>query len=508
MGAEAAYAELVRRTREQALLASCAELLGWDEETCMPPGGIAHRARQRGLLAALLHDQATDPRLGDLLAVVEGSDLVRGLDCPAAVNVREIRRNYDRETRLPRALVEETARVTALAEQEWAVARRRSDFARFRPWLEKVIVLCRRYAEAVGGEPYDAQLDAYEPGLRAEPLTELFDALRRDLVPLANALTHATRRPPARVLRGPFLVKRQRAFVEPVVAALGFDFRAGRIDVGQHPFFSTIGPGDVRLATRFRAGDFCEGFYATLHEAGHGLYEQGLPAEHHGTPMGECPSVALHESQARLWENAVGRHRGFWEHVFPLARRAFPSALRHVTLDDFHFAVNTVEASLVRARADEVTYNLHILIRFELERALIDGALSASELPAAWNEAYRHYLGVTPASDAEGCLQDGHWGAGMFGYFPTYTLGNILAAQLFAAAEQGLGSVGPAFARGEFGELLGWLRANVHQHGGRWPVARLIERVTGSPPDPRPLVAYLRCKYGELYDVSVPPAAP
>ncbi|HEX5270731.1 MAG TPA: carboxypeptidase M32 [Gemmataceae bacterium] len=503
MRPEIAYAELIRRTREQSLLASCAELLGWDEDTYMPPAGGDHRAAQLALLAGLQHARETDPALGDLLAAVEGSSLVADPESAPAVNVREIRRTYDRQTRLPRHLVEELAGAASLAEHAWAEARRAADFAHFRPWLEKVIRLKQREAEslALTADPYDSLLDGYEPGARADELVVLFDALRRELVPLVNALAYAPRRPGPACLRGPFPVERQRAFGEAVAAGVGFDFRRGRLDTTTHPFFSPLGPGDCRITTRFSEQSFCDGLFAILHEVGHGLYEQGLPAEHAGTPLGEASSLGLHESQARLWENAVGRSRAFWRHFLPAARAAFPGPLAGVSLDEFHFAVNAVEPTLIRVGADEVTYNLHILIRFELERALLSGDLAGRDLPGAWEEAYRHYLGVVPPDDAAGCLQDGHWAAGMFGYFPTYTLGNVFAAQLMARAREELGDLDEAFARGDFGALLGWLREKVYREGGRYSASRLIERVTGSPPDQRPLVEGLRAKYGQLYAI-------
>jgi carboxypeptidase Taq len=503
MRPEIAYAELVRRTREESLLASCAELLAWDEDICMPPAGAEHRAAQLALLAGLQHARATDPRVGELLAAVEGSSLVSNPDSDAAVNVRGIRRAYARQTRLPRRLVEELAHTASLSERAWAEARRTADFSRFRPWLERIVVLKQREAEALDltADPYDALLDGYEPGARGADLTNLFDALRRELVPLANAVGYGGCRPSTAFLHRSFPIARQRMFSEAVAAAVGFDFRRGRLDTTTHPFFSPLGPGDCRITTRFAEHHFSEGLLATLHEVGHGLYEQGLPAEHHGTPRGEVSSLALHESQARLWENAVGRSRPFWQHFFPEARAAFPDALADVSADDLHRAVNAVEASLIRVGADEVTYNLHILIRFELERAMLAGDLGAGDLPAAWAEAYRHYLGVVPQSDAEGCLQDGHWAAGMFGYFPTYTLGNILAAQLFARARQEVGDFDEPFARGDFGGLLGWLHAKVYREGSRYPARQLIERVTGSPPDHQPLVGGLRRKLAELYGI-------
>jgi carboxypeptidase Taq len=501
MRAEAAYSELVRRVREKSLLAECLEALAWDEVTYMPPSGAEHRAAQAALLAGMVHEKSTDPRLGELLAAVEASAVVSDPESVPAANVREIRRLYDWETRLPRPLVEETARVTALAEQEWTAARRRADFARFRPWLERVVALGREHAAAVdpASPPYDVLLRYYEANLTAAPLTDLFAALRRELVPLADALAHARRRPDGAILARRFAIGRQRKFCERVAAAVGFDFAAGRLDTTTHPFFSTLGPRDVRITTRFQPQRFGDGLFAVLHEVGHGLYEQNLPTEYHGTPVGEAPSLALHEAQARLWENAVGRSRAFWAYFFPLARDLFPAALRGVGPDEFHFAVNAVEPTLIRAAADEVTYNLHVLIRFELERALVGGDLAAADLPAAWAEAHRHHLGVTPRDDAESCLQDGHWGAGMFGYFPVYTVGNLLAAQIFARAREDLPDLDQSFARGDFRGLLDWLREKIYRHGGRYTVEQLTERVTGSPLHIRPFLDGLRQKYAELY---------
>jgi carboxypeptidase Taq len=496
-----AYDELTRRVKEEALLASCAALLGWDEETYMPGAGAAHRASQQALLAGLLHDRATDPRRGELLAAVEGSDLVAEPDSPEAVNVRELRRVYDRETRLPRPLVEEYARAASLAQQAWVAAHDRGDWSLFRPWVEKVLALKREEAACLrpGVDLYDTMLDEYEPGMTGRQVAALFDALRGELIDLVGAIGAARRRADGSILRRPYPLDRQRQFGAEVAAAVGFDFRSGRLDTSPHPFFTTIGPGDYRITTRYRLHEFGEGLFGILHEVGHALYEQGLDPAQHGLPMGESVSVGVHESQARLWENTVGRSPSFWRHFFPLARRHFPEALRGVSLDEFFFAVNHVAPSLNRARADEVTYNLHTLIRFELERALVAGDLKAADVPSAWNEKYLRYLGVTPANDTDGCLQDGHWGGGLIGYFPTYTLGNLLAAQLFDRASADLGGLDDDFARGRFDRLLGWLRDRVYRHGQRYPAARLIEHATGAPPDHRPLLAALRRKYGVLY---------
>jgi carboxypeptidase Taq len=493
MTPDSAYDELIRLSREEAILASCVDVLEWDEETYLPRAGVAHRSEQLAMLAGLLHDRTIDPRVEELLGALEGSDLVADPESPAAVNVRELRRAYDRERRLPRRLVEESARVTALAQQAWADAREGSEFARFRPWLDRQLALAREEADAVGFPEtrYDALLEDYEPGVTTAQVTTLFATLRGELVPLVQAM--ADRRTP--MLRRDYPVDRQRIFAEAVANAVGFDFDRGRLDTAVHPFCTSLGPGDCRITTRYTSSDFGSGFFTVLHEVGHALYEQGLDPAHYGTPMGEAASLGLHESQSRLWENFVGRSRAFWQHFFPRARGVFHEALHDVRLDAFVRSLNRVECSPIRTEADEVTYNLHILIRFEIEQALLSGDLPSRDLPGAWADAYRDSLGIVPASDREGCLQDGHWAEGLIGYFPTYALGNVYAAQLVAAAERDLGDLDAQFARGDFGGLLGWLRDRVHRHGQRFTAARLVERATGAPPDSRALIASLRTRY-------------
>jgi carboxypeptidase Taq len=503
MRPEAAYDDLLRRAREESLLESCQALLGWDELTFMPPGGVAARANQLAYLAGLHHAQATDPRVNDLLKTVEGSALVKDAGSATAVNVREMRRAYDRLVRLPRTLVEELARVTPLAQQQWATSRQEADFAPFCPWLEKIVALVRQEAECLGYEhsPYDALLETYEPGARAADIRRLFAALRTELTPLLTAIAGSRRRRKHAILKRNYPVERQHAFAVEAAVALGFDFQRGRVDTSVHPFSTQIGPGDCRIAIRYNANYFSDAFFALLHEVGHGLYEQGLDPEHEGTPLGSISSLGLHESQSRLWENLIGRSLPFWKYFFPRARQAFPEALGKVTLGDFYLAVNHVEPSCNRVQADEVTYNLHILVRFELEQALICGNLAVADLPAAWNEAYKKTLGVNVPNDAEGCLQDGHWSEGLIGYFPTYTLGNLFAAQLFARARADLGNLDAAFVKGDFAGLLDWLRDKVHRQGARYPAPALIERITGQPPDHRPLVEALRSKFMEMYGV-------
>jgi carboxypeptidase Taq len=496
-----AYRDLLRRIREAHVLASCGSVLSWDESTYMPRQGSAYRGEQMGLLARLGHEMTTAPVIGELLAQVEGSDLVRDPECDAAVNVREIHRSYDRAVKVPAALVEELAKVTTRAQQVWRDARKASDFGLFRPHLETIVRLLREKADSIGYRTtrYDALLDEYEPGATAAEITTLFADLRAELVPLIAAIAASGRKQDRDILHREYPVDRQRLFAEAAAAAVGFDFDAGRLDVSAHPFCSGIGPGDCRITTRYSVNHFNESFFGVLHETGHALYEQGLPPEHAGTPRGSYCSLGIHESQSRLWENQVGRGRAFWEHFFPRARQTFPQALRGVSLDQWMFAINDVQPSYIRVEADEATYNLHIILRFELEQALLSGDLGAADVPAAWNEKFEQSFGLKVPSDAQGCLQDIHWSFGGLGYFPTYTLGNLYSAQLMDAARRELSGLEDDFKRGEFGRLKGWLNEKVHRPGMRWRAGELCRRVTGSALDHRPLVRYLRDKYAPLY---------
>jgi carboxypeptidase Taq len=496
-----AFAELIRHVRATALLNSCASVLDWDHHTYMPAKGAAHRAEQLALLAGLSHEQFTTPTVGELLSRAEEGRDRRESRSAAAVNLREIRRAYDRATRVPPALVEELARTAALAHDVWVDARRASDFERFRPWLAKLVGLKQQEAAAVGGSgvPYDALLDEYEPGETVARLTPVFAELRTSLVDLVGRIGRSPRRPDLSILHRAYPIAAQEAFGRTVAEAIGFDFQAGRLDATVHPFCSGIGPGDTRLTTRYDLHDFGDAFFSILHEAGHGLYDQGLEAEHFGTPMGEAVSLGIHESQSRLWENFVGRSRAFWEYWFPQARRVFPEALTDAGLDAFVFAVNDVRPSLIRVDADEATYNLHILLRFELERALIDGDLAVADLPAAWGDGMERLLGIRPPDDAHGCLQDVHWSGGSFGYFPTYMLGNLYAAQFFARARAELGDLTEQFRRGEFLPLKEWLNRTIHREGQRYRAAELVAAVTGEPLNPRYLLRHLTEKFGALY---------
>jgi carboxypeptidase Taq len=501
MSKEQSYSELLRRVKEANLLASCAGVLGWDERTYLPRQGAAFRGEQMGLLARLTHEMLTAPAIGELLADVEGSRLVAEADGDAAVNVREVRRAYDRAVKVPKELVEELARVTSQAQQVWQEARHANDFAAFKPWLEQIVRLKREQAQAIGYQavPYDALLDEYEPGATTAEVTRTFAALRQELVPLLEALAASGRKPKRDLLEREWPVDRQQVFGQAAAAAIGFDFDAGRLDVTTHPFCSGMGPGDCRITTRYNPRHFNEAFFGILHEAGHGLYEQGLDPAHFGTPRGSCASLGIHESQSRLWENQVGRGRPFWEHFFPRARQVFHGALRDVSLDDFYFAINDVRPSFIRVEADEATYNLHVVLRFELEQALISGDLQPADVPGAWNERFQKTFRLTPPTDALGCLQDIHWSGGGIGYFPTYTLGNLYAAQFMDQARRDLGDLDGDFRHGEFGRLKAWLNEKIHRPGLRHRANALCEKVTGRPLSHQPLLAYLRGKYGPLY---------
>ncbi len=496
-----AYTELFDHLKHTALLGSCAHLLGWDEQTYLPSQGAELRADQMAMLAGMVHERTTSPRVGELLSQLE-ADGGLGDETPVSANVREARRTYERATRLPQKLVEELSRVTTLSQQVWIEARHQKDFAQFLPWLEKVVALKREEATAVGygdGSPYDALLDDYEPGMTAATVQEAFTPLRNELVQLVQQIAGSSRKPDRSIITRAYPVDAQRAFGRQAAEAIGFDFSAGRLDEAAHPFCSGIGPGDCRLTTRYDEHYFPQALFGTLHEAGHGLYEQGLNRDDFGTAMGHSASLGIHESQSRMWENSVGRSREFWQHFFAPAQRAFPTVLDGVTLDEFYRAINIVEPSFIRVEADEVTYNLHVMLRFELEQPLISGDLPVADVPVIWNETFEKFLGLTPTDDAVGCLQDVHWSAGLIGYFPTYSLGNMYAAQFFNAAQEELGDLDEQFARGEFAPLRDWLRTNIHQRGHQYQADRLLEVVTGETLSHKPLTDHLKHKFGQLY---------
>lgn len=497
---KAAYDGLIRRVREISLLGSAASVLHWDERTQMPPKGAEHRSNQVSLIARLTHEQFTSPEVGALIATVESDVESENPESNITVNIRELRRSYDRQTKLPGSLVEELTKTEVLGQQAWAEARKKSDFALFKPWLEKIVSLAKQKADCFGytTERYDALLDDFEPGDTASDIVNVFDTLRAPLIELVNRVASSGRTAPIELFDRNFPAGTQEQLSRDAARAIGFDFDAGRLDVSVHPFCTHLGPGDVRMTTRYNEGKF-GAFFGVLHETGHALYSQGLPAEHYGTPLGEYVSLGIHESQSRMWENLVGRSRSFWQHFFPKAQAMFPDALRDVSLDQWLFAQNDIRPSLIRVEADEATYNLHILLRFELERAMMRDDLAPADIPGVWNETMRKYFDLTPPDDARGCLQDIHWSGGAIGYFPTYTLGNLYAAQFFEQARHDLGDLDAMFARGEFLPLLEWLRTNVHQYGRRYRARDLVKRVTGRDLSAQPLLDHLRRNVQSYY---------
>lgn len=499
----AAYAQLTTTLREIALLGSVSSVLHWDERTQMPVKGTEHRANQLSLLSRLTHEQFTSPKIGEWLAAVEESDLVRDREGDPAVNVRETRRAYDRAVKLPPALVEEMTKIEILSQAAWVEARKKADFASFEPWLRKVLNLKLREADCVGYKQsrYDALLDPYEPDETAANLTKVFESLRGPLVELVGRIGASSQKAPLEILERKYPASAQEKLGREAAAKVGFDFSAGRLDVSVHPFCSGLGPGDTRMTTRYDENYFGDAFFGVLHETGHALYDQGLPPEHFGTPRGEAISLGIHESQSRLWENFIGRSRPFWKYFLPIAKSTFPDVLSDVTEDQWYFAINDVRPSFIRTESDEATYNLHILLRFELEQAMLAGDLNTKEIPAAWNERMREYFGITPPDDAKGCLQDIHWSSGAIGYFPTYTLGNLYAAQFFEQAQNDLGDLDAQFTHGDFAPLLAWLKTNIHSQGKRFTARELVKRVTGKDLSAEPLLRHLRGKASELYGV-------
>jgi carboxypeptidase Taq len=496
MSADAAYLELLHRAREQTILASCATLLEWDADVHMPEGGAEHRAEQQALVARLLHVQATDPRLGDLLAEAElklGTRLTPG--DPAAVNLRELREEYEKARLLPASLVEDLARVTTLSYEAWRGAREERDARAFLPWLHRVVALKQAEADCLarGRDRYDALLDEWEPGLTWATLRPMFVRLRAAVGPLLDRAIDRSG-PPPELLSRPVDVRLQAEVAREVAEWVGFDFASGRLDEAVHPSTIRIGPGDVRLTTRLQPEAFTAGLLATLHELGHGLYEQYLPGEHFGAPVGEAPSLGLHESQARLVENHLGRSASFWRQLWPRLAPRLGAAFAGITADQVWRAVNHPRRDPDRITADELSYDLHIHVRVDLERALVGGTLVASELPGAWAEAYRRLLGVTPPDDRAGCLQDGHWAEGMFGFFPTYTLGNAIAAQLMQTLRRETPRLDDALAAGDPAPLFGFLRERVHRLGSLFSTPEVVERATGGPLSIEPLIAHLTAK--------------
>ena len=481
-------------------LSGIAAIAGWDKETQMPKGGADTRATQMSTLAKVIHLKNTAPRIGELLTSLEPQLAVS--DTTDGALVRLMRLEFTRRSKLPADFVAEFSKAQSIAGSVWEAARPRNDFKSFQPHLEKMFEYTLRAADLFGfdSHPYDALLWDYDPGLQTAHIKDIFSEIRTFTVPLLKKIVAAGETVDYSILDRSFPVDAQRAFALEVAQAFGYDLERGRLDVTAHPFATNFSRDDVRITTRFDEHYFPMAFYGVLHEAGHAMYEQNTAPELRRTPLARGAWSTAHESQSRLWENLVGRSLAFWQNWMPRAQQHF-KALADVDAMTMYKLVNRVQPSLIRVEADELTYNLHIMLRFELELEVLEGRLKVSELPEAWGAKMQEYLGVTPPDDRDGVMQDIHWSSGYFAYFPTYSLGNILSVQLFEKAESQMGDLHAMFARGEFQPLLHWLTHAMLRHGKTYLPPELIERSTGSSLSAAPYLRYLTKKFSGIYNL-------
>lgn len=497
--------QLKNRLARISDLGAASALLSWDQQVNMPPGGSDARAHHLATVRSLAHGLFVADETGRLLerALEESADLPYDSDDASLLRVTQ--REYEKLRRVPESLVAERARATALSFDAWQKAREESDFAQFRPHLERVLELTIQFAEALGYEErlYDALLDRYEPDMKTSQVAAVFDEVKADLVPLVQTITEQDENLSDDVFDKIYPDQAQWDFGLLVLRNMGFDFKHGRQDRSAHPFTTSFSPHDVRLTTRVQPNHFQSALFGTIHEGGHALYDQGMRIALDRTPLCSGASFGVHESQSRFWENIIARSRDFWRHYLPKLRAFFPQQLKGVDLESFYQAINKVEPSPIRVEADEVTYNLHIFLRFELEQELLEGELAVSDLPEAWNGKMEDYLGITPANDAEGVLQDVHWAEGYFGYFPSYALGNLLAVQFYNQASADMVDLQEQIARGKLEPLREWLRENIHAHGKKFTPVELTKRVTGEEMKAQHFLDYLREKYSEIYGVEI-----
>jgi carboxypeptidase Taq len=499
---EAKINQLKEILAEVADLNHAIALLGWDQQTYMPSGGAEDRGNQLATLSQIAHKKFTSEEVGRLLEDLEPQVAQLDPDSYEARLVKVTRRLYDKETKVPPEMVVEFAQLTTAAHQIWQEARAEDNFGKFQPSLEKIIDLRQRYASIFKpfDHIYDPLLDDFEPGLKTADVKAIFEALRPQQVELIQAISE---RPQVEdwFLHQPFDEQHQWDFGVEVITKFGYDWNRGRQDKSAHPFTTNFGIDDVRITTRVNPNFLNPALFGTMHEAGHALYELGVDHALGRSPLTGGASLAVHESQSRMWENLVGRSLPFWEHFYPTLQAYFPSQLGNLDLNSFYKGINKVAPSLIRVEADEATYNLHILLRLEMEIAMMEGGLAAKDLPDAWDSRMEDYLGVQPPDDAKGVLQDVHWSGGMIGYFSTYALGNLISVQLWEVINRDIPGLEEQIRQGKFEALLGWLRENIHRHGSMFEPQELVQRVTGSKIDPAPYVRYLNDKYREIYEL-------
>ena len=494
------YQQLMKRLSDVQNLNRASSVLGWDQQTHMPPGGAESRAAQLTTLSRLTHELFTADETAQLLADAAQEVAGADYDSTEASLIRVVQQDYDEQVKLPSELVAQIAHTTTLAQEVWAKARQNNDFQSFLPSLEKILDLQMQMAEHLGytDDPYDALLGQYERGMSTAQVKSIFDAHKPHLVELIAAISANKDRVSDAVLHQPFDVDKQKEFALYVVKQYGFDFERGRQDVAVHPFCTNFSRDDVRITTRFYDDFLNPALFGMMHEAGHGMYEQGSSPELDHTMLAGGTSLAVHESQSRMWENVVGRSKGFWSWALPQLKTQFPQ-LQGVDLDTFYKAINKVEPSFIRVEADEATYNLHIMLRFELEVDMIAGRVKPADLAEEWNDRFEAFFGITPPNDAQGVLQDVHWSLGLMGYFATYALGNMLSAQYYNQALKDRPSIPDDIANGKFDTLLTWLNENIHQHGRKFTGDELTRRITGEGIQSEAYTAYLQQKYGEIY---------
>jgi len=495
---QGALEQFIERSQELVRLGSILHTLSWDQETMMPPEGGPLRAQQRSTLAAICHQRLTDPVLGELLEELSSQEL----DLWMKTAVKEMKRDHYRAIRIPESLVRELSETCSLAYESWVKARKASDFPAFSPWLRKVLALKREEARCLkssNGTLYEALLDHFEPGMTVSQLDGLFSVVRPHLSQLLSRIRTAEHQPRPELLQGDFSLDSQEQFGRKVLTSMGFDWDAGRLDRSPHPFCSGLTPRDVRITTRYSPSDFSSSFFAIVHEGGHALYEQGLDWKHYGSPACEAVSMGIHESQSRLWENQVARSRMFWQHWFTELQQFFPGQLDQVPLEEFLHAINQVKASMIRVEADEVSYGLHVILRYELEKQMVEDALEVEDLEEAWNNKMKEYLGVSPSNSAEGVLQDTHWSQGLLGYFPTYLLGNLYAAQIYDQAQRSIDGLEREISQGHLQPLRKWLGETIHRHGKTFTAQELIEKISGEPLKADTFLSYLEAKFEGLY---------
>ena len=495
------YSEFLEKLHTISDVEKSIAVLEWDRETYMPVEGNAGRTSQVSTLSAIAHELFTSNELGDLLAAAEQEQASAEYDSTQASMLRNVRRTYDEQCRFSSEFVKRSSSITGAAGAAWAKSRQDNDFASFKPHLEAAVAVAQESAEIYGyeDEKYDALLGQHERGMKAADLRRIFAKLKSETVPLVTAIGEKLDAVDDRILKQDFPVEAQRTMCHYAAESVGYDFKRGHLGEVHHPFSTSFGRNDVRITTRFAPEFAVSSIFAVLHESGHAMYEQGIAEDLDRTPLGRGTSSGIHESQSRLIENQLGRSLGYWQVHYPELTRHFPEQLRGASVEQFYRAINKVQPSFIRVEADELTYNMHIMLRFELEQQLINGELSVADLPEAWRAKMQELLGVAPKTDTEGVLQDVHWSLAAFGYFPTYTLGNLYSAQFVAAAKQQDPLIETELARGDNTRLLAWLHQNIHRHGSKFDPAQLCERATGSTLRAQPFVDYVREKYGAIY---------